>query len=159
MPDNQLVIGIDPGQSGAIAAISLYNHKVYALEKMPPTETDIYDLIYSLRHETVFAVIEKVHAMPKQGVSSTFKFGVGYGGLRMACIAAGIVLHEATPQVWQKLLGIPVRNVKKGETKNAHKTKMRAKAQQWFPTAKVVKDTADALLIAEYAFRIAKGVI
>ena len=52
----------------------------------------------------VFGVIEKVNAMPKQGVSSTFKFGTSFGFCQGMLVAAGIRFEFATPQKWQKSL-------------------------------------------------------
>lgn len=46
--------------------------------------------------------VELVHAMPKQGVSSTFKFGLGFGGILGACGALGRRVELVTPQKWKK---------------------------------------------------------
>jgi crossover junction endodeoxyribonuclease RuvC len=145
----ELYMGIDPGMSGGIAVIS-FSREVYALEKMPVTERAIWKLVK--KFEPIMAMIEKVHAMPKQGVSSTFKFGCGYGGLRMALTAAGIPFDEVTPQAWQKAMGVTVRNTKT-ETKRDHKKKLLAKAERLFPKCKPTLSTADALLIADYCLR------
>jgi hypothetical protein len=165
-------IGIDPGQSGGIACIEVYKSDGAIntqLTPMPSTEVDIWEVIWgfyethgrrhSLTHGmySVCAVIEHVHAMPKQGVSSTFKFGVGYGGLRMALIAASIPFEEVTPRTWQKALGVVVR--KKTETKTQFKNRLKAKAQQLFPRESITLKTADALLIAEYCRRKQLGLL
>ena len=149
-------MGIDPGQSGSIAVIRSTG-SVVQLMPMPATERDVFDSIKYLAEDSVNAVIEKVHAMPQQGVSSTFKFGVGYGGLRMALIAAGIPFDEVTPMKWQKALGVVKRNTKT-ESKNDHKKKLLQKAQQLFPGIKITLKTADSLLIAEYCRRTCMGI-
>lgn len=136
-------IGIDPGQSGGIAVVATgRDPKAW---KMPDTERDVYDLIYSLRRwydlEPI-ATIEVVHAMPRQGVTSTFTFGKGYGGLRMALIACGIPMAEVQPRAWQKALGCLT-----GGDKNVSK----AKAQALFPSLKITHAIADCLLIAEWS--------
>jgi crossover junction endodeoxyribonuclease RuvC len=140
-------IGIDPGKSGGLVAI----HPDGEVEawKMPATERDIWsffgDFNRSLgRLPPVFAAIEKVHSMPGQGVASCFAFGMGYGGLRMALIAAGIPFETVTPQKWQKALGC----LSKGD-----KNVTKARAQELFPAIKVTHAIADALLIAEYCRR------
>lgn len=46
--------------------------------------------------------IELVHSMPKQGVASTFKFGMGYGQLQGICAALRIPFVLIAPQVWKK---------------------------------------------------------
>jgi crossover junction endodeoxyribonuclease RuvC len=102
-------------------------------------------------------MIEKVHSMPKQGVASSFKFGRGYGGLRMALIAAGIPFEEVTPQAWQKALAIPKRS--KTETPVQWKNRLKALAQQLYPDIKVTLKLADALLIATYCQRKHTGTL
>jgi hypothetical protein len=41
-------------------------------------------------HKASCAVIENVHSMPKQGVSSTFKFGRAFGSI-VACVQVKMV--------------------------------------------------------------------
>jgi hypothetical protein len=83
--------------------------------------------------------------MPGQGVSSSFKFGMSYGSLRMALIAHSIPFESVTPQAWQKSL-----HCLSGGDKN----RTKARAQQLFPNQKVTHATADSLLIAEYIRRV-----
>ena len=92
-----------------------------------------------------FAYLEKVHAMPKQGVSSTFKFGLNYGFLIGCLTALRIPFEFVTPNTWQKALSCQ----SKGD-----KNVTKAKAQQLFPHLKIIHTIADALLIAEYGRRI-----
>ena len=140
-------IGIDPGKAGGIATITGREVTAY---KMPDTERDLWTLILRLSCavQTSFAVIEAVHAMPKQGVSSTFKFGKGFGNLRMALIAADVPFEDATPQKWMKALSIPKRA--KTDTTREWKNKLKAKAQELFQQIDVTLGTSDALLIAFY---------
>jgi crossover junction endodeoxyribonuclease RuvC len=133
-------MGIDPGASGGIATVG----SMIQAFPMPKTERDLWQLINNLSKQGVdFAYIEKVHAMPKQGVTSMFSFGQNYGMLRGMMIATGIPFDEVTPQKWQKRLEC----LTKGD-KNVSK----AKAQQLFPNLKVTHATADALLIAQYCY-------
>lgn len=135
--------GIDPGASGAYAQGTV----VFPFKNR--TERDIWDLFLKMMPCKVY--IEKVHAMPKQGVSSTFKFGQNYGALRMALIAAQIPFEEVRPADWMREFGL---RRKKGESDTSWKNRKKAKAQQIFPLAKVTHATADALLIAEYGRRL-----
>lgn len=153
-------LGIDPGQSGGLAIVTCAGtfFKCTFLEKMPGSEASIWDMISSYCDMANNAMIEKVHAMPQQGVSSTFKFGCGYGGLRMALVAEGIPFEEVIPQTWQKALGVPPRNTKQ-ENKRDHKKKLLAKAANLFPRVKINLYTADALLIAEYCRRKYEGLL
>lgn len=143
-----LCLGCDPGQSGGLALV--YSDGTAEVHKMPETERDLWDLARELADRwggdapcdfAPRAMIEKVHAMPKQGVSSTFTFGVGYGGLRMALIAAHFRLDEVSPVKWQTAMGCRTKG-DKNVTKRA--------AQQRFPGVKVTHAVADALLIAAY---------
>lgn len=143
------IIGIDPGGSGGIAMI---DEDYTVAFKMPATERDLWhsltEISSAASRDVVY--IEKVAAMPGQGVSSMFRFGMSYGGLRMAVIAAGLRLVEVPPGVWQKPFRLPTQK-KAGNTakKNAHK----ARAQELFPDLKITHAVADALLIAEYGRR------
>ncbi len=145
-------IGIDPGQSGGIACLTAVGDVWYAA-KMPETERDSWRLLVDTSAAPRIgcqALIEQVHSMPKQGVSSSFKFGQSYGFLRGILIASEIPFDQVTPQRWQKAIGC----LTKGD-KNVSK----AKAQQLFPAVKVTHAIADALLIAEYCRRLRLGLL
>ncbi len=152
-------IGIDPGASGGIACL-VFDHcsdsRVLAAKPMPKTDKDIVDFLQFIKTQGVcFAVLEKVHSMPGQGVASTFKFGTSYGKLRMALVACEIPFEEASPQKWQKRIGCLVKT-KKGSpklTKTEKKNVNKAKAQELFPELEITHATADALLLAEYCLR------
>lgn len=155
-------LGIDPGQKGGLVALS--NFGVIEYEVMHSTEFDIWLWFEDRNHLNVTACIEKVHSMPKQGVASSFTFGVNYGNLRMALTAAGISFEEVLPRTWQKGLGIPPR--KKTETRNQFKNRLRGVAQQLFPQLPIWKEPrskgrqlaiCDALLIAEFCKRKDQG--
>lgn len=145
-------IGIDPGASGGLAVMWTEHEGAWQVEASPmlATETDIADWLRSW--ETGHALIEKVSAMPGQGVTSMFKFGQSYGTLRGILTALRIPWEEVRPQKWQaefslvfpKSMGLTVT-----EKKNRHK----AKAQQLFPSVKVTHAVADALLLASFCQR------
>jgi len=136
-------IGIDPGKSGGMAVIES-NGEVFAWPFKNETECGIWEIIYDNSCQRVVAMLEQVHAMPKQGVSSSFNFGMSYGALRMALIAAEIPFETVTPGKWQRVLGC----LSKGD-----KNVTKAKAQELFPSVKVTHAVADALLLAEYCRR------
>lgn len=144
MTRHPLCVGADPGASGGLALV--YSDGTAEAYKMPETECDVLDLARELRSRwdgagVPTATIERVHAMPRQGVSSTFKFGVSYGGLRMALLAASFALHEVTPVAWQRAMKCLTRGDKRIS---------KARAQQMFPGMKVTHSTADSLLLASY---------
>jgi hypothetical protein len=144
-----IYLGIDPGASGGLAAS---NGGLWSITPMPATERDIWNWIVDCH--ALRAVIEKVGGYiagnPSPG-SAMFKFGLSYGGLRMALIAASIPFDEVTPQRWQKTLGISPRG--KTESKSQFKNRLKGKAQQLFPQVNVTLATADAVLLAEYCRR------
>lgn len=149
-----IYIGIDPGKSGGLVAIG---DRDILIGKMPATEHDIaavFDRITCLSTETgtcMIAYIEKVHSMPKQGVTATFTFGMNYGFLRGVMVAYGIPFEEVTPQKWMGYFSI---KRKKDEPKTAFKRRLLGKAQNLFPHVNgLTLATADALLIAEYCRR------
>ena len=87
------------------------------------------------------ATIENVHAMPKQGVTSSFTFGKNFGFLIGLLTACCIPYKFVTPQKWQK----GMQCMTKGD-KNISK----AAAQRLWPKIKITHAIADSLLIAEY---------
>ena len=146
------ILGIDPGQSGGIAFLWWKDPLVF---KMPDTERDVLNILEEIKTEKIgkrpfFAYIEAVHAMPKQGVSSTFKFGMNYGMLRAFLIALGIPFETVTPVKWQTALGC-----RTGGNKNVTKRK----AQELYPHIKITHAIADALLIATFGYRKQNGTL
>jgi len=138
-----IFIGVDPGRSGAMAVVN-GRGQVLHIVKNNSTERDLWQSLcdWAALTPRSYAVIESVHSMPKQGVASSFKFGVSYGFLRGLLIASGIRFTEVSPVKWQTAM----RCRTKGD-KNVSK----ARAQQLFPRLHIVHANADALLLAEYA--------
>ena len=136
-------IGIDPGQSGGIGILSESGDIIQAFKFKDSTPADVsemFDFITQL-DGSIFALLEAVHAMPKQGVVSSFKFGQSYGFLEGMLVAHKIPYDKITPQKWQKNLGC---------TSKGDKNVTKQKAQQFWPEWKFTHATADAMLIAEY---------
>lgn len=159
-PVGRVILGIDPGVTGGLVILT-EGGIVDDYIAMPSTELDLWKWI-SKKKGVDEVYLEKVWAAPtqgrKQGGSSMFKFGYGYGLVNMAVTAAGLRLHHVTPLTWQKELKIPSK--KKEETKPQHKERLRKKAQQLYPNLDVWDRTlgeqravCDALLIAEYGRR------
>ena len=153
-----MIIGIDPGQTGGIAAID--NGRVMALQDMPTSprlhgkgqQVDAYQLSSMLLHiaQGGYATVhlEAVNAMPKQGISSTFRFGEAVGVVLGVCGALQLPVKWVTPQRWKKQLGLT------GKDKDAARTY----AIQHHPevsdmlTRKKDIGRADAICIASYEF-------
>lgn len=145
-----IYIGIDPGITGGIAALSSDGHILLAA-KMPATELDLWTLVSQLPlNRGVLdtdrrAMIEKAQPMPKQGIVSAFTYGRGYGALLMTLTAAGIPFDQVTSPVWQQALSCR----SKGD-----KNVTKRRAQQLWPSRTITHAIADALLIAEYGRRL-----
>ena len=139
----RLYMGIDPGYSGAIVVI---DHKGQFIDsvRLSETEHDISDFIDEYSEHVQAAVLEKVSAMPRQGVASTFKFGTSYGFCRGLLVCHRVRFEVVTPGTWQRAMGC----LSKGD-----KNVTKAAAQRLFPGEKVVHATADAMLLAEFARR------
>lgn len=101
---SQSLIAIDPGLKGGIA----FQKQQATTAKPLPTAGKDLDLVtlaaWIEAAQPQLAIIEKVGAMPKQGVSSTFKFGSGYGGLLGICAALQIPVELVTPQRWKRVV-------------------------------------------------------
>ena len=111
-----VILGCDPGQTGAIAAYD--GTIITGLIDMPTMArlhgsgrqvdpytlaTEILDLCAG-RNATV--VIEAVSAMPGQGVSSMFRFGESVGVVLGVLGALQMPVRWVTPQRWKKAAGI-----------------------------------------------------
>ena len=135
-------LGIDPGQSGGAALLDSEGRHIDAFKFKNMTDHDIAE---ALREWTGFGTIkclvEKVHAMPKQGVSSTFNFGRNFGFLVGCLTSLQIPFDFVTPNKWQTALQCQTKG---------NKNITKAKAQRMFPTLKITHALADALLIAVY---------
>ena len=139
-------IGLDPGFSGAWGMID-HNNEYIACGDMHHTDKHILtqlvfaEIIDNLHGDDCEVVVETVHSMPKQGVASSFKFGVAYGGAVALAERLHCAWHMATPQVWKKALKL-----------DSDKQKSLDLARQLWPTAplKRQKDNgrAEALLMA-----------
>ena len=141
-------IGIDPGKSGAICVLSVSDIDFYQFSEVGYANV----LSRFVNDPECFCILEKVHAMPKQGVSSMFSFGMNFGFIQGLLTAFKIPYQLVDPRTWTKSFGC-------GNDKEEHiKT-----AQRLYPTANLKRTErctkchdgfADALLMAEYGKRI-----
>jgi crossover junction endodeoxyribonuclease RuvC len=148
------IVGIDPGNSGAISFITSPDKPEKMLYyKLDNTERDIWFFIEELKlnYSPLFAYIEEVHSMPDQGIVGAFTFGKNYGFLIGLLTALKIPYEFVTPQKWKKEMRCIAP---KGSTKVQKKNIDKAAAQRLFPDIKITHANADALLIAEYGRRI-----
>jgi len=151
-----IYIGGDPGKRGGIGVV--YRPGIANAHKWPESERDGLELLRSLSevpsNYTLMGMVEKVGAMPGQGVTSMFTFGRNYQAMRSAFLAARVPFDDVTPRTWQKAIGIsPRKKVGKKfvETKTQFKNRLKAKARQLYPNTDITLATCDAVLIAHYA--------
>lgn len=149
-----MVIGIDPGFSGAIAFYNKSKLKVYDLplkKFMGRNQIDgeaFAKIIKQYNKNISFAVIEDVHSMPEQGVVSTFRFGYNAGILLGVLNALNIKVLKVKPAVWKSALGLT--SSKKLSLELAKET--FPFYLQYFKRAKD-DGRAEAALLAEFGFR------
>lgn len=104
-------LGIDPGLDGALAVLPLPSHNPETLAT-PTVGQGKRDLdmpairrwlenVEETHGEIRLAAIEKVHSMPKQGVASTFKFGMGFGKIQGILAGLQIPFILVSPQAWK----------------------------------------------------------
>jgi hypothetical protein len=145
-----LLLGIDPGASGAIA-VKWPDKPILAYPM--PDDPDLVEMLaayYStalLEGYDLVAFLEEVGGYigkPTPG-NAMFNFGNGYGFIRGVLAANRIKTVLVRPQTWQK--GVSgVQSTKGPERKRA----LKEAAARLYPNIKVTLTNADALLIADY---------
>lgn len=163
-------IGIDPGLDGAVAIINstvpvedptriqLYHTPTTKIKKgkgersiyLDNSMANILEHLYCINN-SCHVFLEKVNAMPKQGVVSMFSFGMGYGMWKGIIAAYHLPCTLVTPQAWKK-------EMMPGMDRSDKKSSL-VRAQQLFPkiSDQLIKTSdigkAEALLICEYGRR------
>jgi len=156
-----LIIGIDPGISGAICFFE--NGQIKEIIDMPvmadgkknkrqvngpQVYNEISSRINKFSKKDITVVIEQVSAMPGQGVTSMFNFGQSFGVLKGICSAMQLPMYFVRPAKWKKYFNLI----------NSEKDASRTKAIQIFPyvSEKLSKkkdgNKADAILIASFFY-------
>ena len=152
-----IIIGIDPGLSGAIAVLE--NHIVKKIFDMPVmsegkknkrqlNSAQLVELIKQniKNKEETAIVVEQVNAMPGQGVTSMFNFGQTFGAIKGICAALELPIFFVRPSKWKKHF----------ELINASKDSSRTKAIEMYPklsnqlAKKKDVNKSDAILIARF---------
>ena len=153
-----IILGIDPGLSGALAFLDTKTG-VIAVEDMPTVTVlrnrkekrevspQLVAAMVVKRHVEA-AFLEKVNAMAGQGVSSVFSFGRSFGMIEGILAALKMPVTFVAPATWVK-----------GVARSPGKDASRARAMELFPYNvdyfKRKKDDgrADAALIACWGLR------
>ena len=154
-----LIIGIDPGISGAICFFQ--NGEITDVIDIPSMAdgkknkrqinsqqvfNEISERIFNIPKKEIIVVIEQVSAMPGQGVTSMFNFGQSFGVLKGICSAMQLSMYFVRPAKWKKYYGLI----------KTEKDASRTKVIEIFPyiSSKLSKkkdsNKADAILIANF---------
>lgn len=151
-------IGIDPGQKGGLAAVdgdgSLISvRKLVVIQSGKLKWIDGNWLYSALLDIQIHApqgqarcVVERAQFMPKQGGSSSFNYGVGFGSLLSIIQARGLPLEFVQAAKWKRVLGV-----------TSDKATAIDRARLLYPDADdfspLTDGKAEALLIAHYSLR------
>ena len=154
-----IIVGIDPGISGALCFYS--NGNVIDVIDMPTMAEgkknkkqvngrQIFNEILNIKNtfagHKINVVVEQVSAMPGQGVTSMFNFGQSFGVIKGICSAMELPIFYVRPAKWKKYFNLI----------NAEKDASRTKVIEMFPkisqklSRKKDNNKADAILIAKY---------
>ena len=143
-------IGIDPGKSGGIACIDTESGICYTV---PYNDKALIDMCSceSRNNYKVMCCLEKVGAMPGQGVVSMFNFGQSVGYIKGVLESIRIPYQEITPQKWKREFGLTSDKAKSAEICRKLFPDISLLAT---PRCKKPHDgMTEALLMAEYARR------
>lgn len=157
-------LGIDPGLSGAFALVAPGGALVDTVDmptlailrnRKSKREIDVAavaDFMRVRKHQIDCAFLEKVGAMPGQGVTSMFAFGKSTGIVVGVLGALEIPLTHLAPQKWKKTMS--VSGGKDGSRQRALELWPRQSA---FFARKMDHARADAALVAECGRRMLEG--
>tara|TARA_Y100000748_G_C15284928_1_gene406025 strand:+ start:157 stop:636 length:480 start_codon:yes stop_codon:yes gene_type:complete len=152
-----IIIGIDPGINGAISIIE--NKKILEVYDTPTmidgkknkrqiNSAQVTNIIKERlnKDKEVVVVVEQVHAMPGQGVTSMFNFGQSFGVIKGICAALSLPIFFVRPSKWKKYFNLIKTN------KDASRTKVIEAYPEISSKLHRKKDSnrADAILIALY---------
>tara|TARA_B100001540_G_C15622699_1_gene558348 strand:+ start:156 stop:650 length:495 start_codon:yes stop_codon:yes gene_type:complete len=154
-----LIIGIDPGISGAICffengeikdVIDMPNMAEGKKNKKqingPQLFNELDKRIQNIQKKNISVVVERVSAMPGQGVTSMFNFGQSFGVIKGICSAMQLPIYFISPSKWKKYFNLI----------KTSKDASRAKAIEIFPyistklQRKKDSNKAEAILIASF---------
>jgi crossover junction endodeoxyribonuclease RuvC len=147
-------IGIDPGLTGAIAAVTADGALMWA-DDMPVLagRVDAHELVDFFEIEVVTNVtVEIVGTRPGQGAPGVLKMGTNYGIVLGVIGALCLPVEHVTPAVWKKAMGV-----------TADKETSLRRARELWPTMadrfarKKDDGRAEAALIALYGMRKWRG--
>jgi hypothetical protein len=146
------VLGVDPGEKGAICLLVPSLGRV----EFMPTNTVPYKLLCWLQavsdtYNVSLVMIEDVHSIFGVSAGSNFNFGFNLGLIHGLLEQIHTMKDTVTPKKWQKQLGITEKG--KGIKKNTFELiqKLYPTAPLTGPKGGLLDGRSDALAIAHYA--------
>lgn len=172
-----IVVGCDPGSSGAIAFLDVDTNALLAVHDIPIDKVQVgkhmrsrinrpklLHILYQARGAAVFT--ERPEARPMRGTNKQtgqttlrqpgamgmMTLGENYGTLLMGLTAAEMALTEVRPGIWKKAMSV-----------SASKDDARRRAEELFPymintfARKMDSDRAEAAILGLYGIRVLKG--
>jgi crossover junction endodeoxyribonuclease RuvC len=144
-----LILGVDPGKTGAFAVIDQHTGELQIVEDMPTIGKHVNANVVAKYIDqwhylgVTHAVIEDVHSMPGNGHAGAFSFGRSKGVVEGAIAARYIPITWVTPAKWKRDAGLRA-------DKDAARQLATNTWPTWADTFKRVKDDgrAEAALIA-----------
>ncbi len=172
---DMLVLGVDPGSTGAISLLDDVTHDLIEVVDLPfyevklKTKTkngnvrkrkklDCYKIACMMKRYARLGVkvvyLEEVHAMNNDGSVQAFSFGECFGILKMAIAAAELQCCMITPRQWKDGLSLL----------GSDKDDARKMALELWPTVNFFKrkkdhNRADSALLALYSSKVASCAI
>ena len=161
---NALTLAIDPGLTGAFALLSPIGDLI-AVEDLPVIRdgtlawidaSALFSRLLELRDGLpLHAVVERVHAMPKNGSQAAFSQGLTLGSIVAALQLSAVRIEFATPSQWKRALGLTTSVRERSGTEL--KRVSLDKARLLYPHAPLDRQKdhgrAEALLLAHWYFR------
>jgi crossover junction endodeoxyribonuclease RuvC len=147
------ILGVDPGLAGGLAVIDIDIDSTVLVDAIDipitgvgaKTRVDVLAIRdWILAHQPRHALIERAGVMPKQGISSGFKYGRAVGSLEAVIACCEVPMTIIEPTVWKKF----------HQLRGGEKEASRQRALQLFPAAhrllsrKMDHGRAEAALIA-----------
>jgi len=157
-----IAISVDPGISGAIAAVK-DGRTLVALHEMPVLRAVknakvsrsvdgaglarlVRDIMAKDQQEYYECVIEKTASMPGQGVASTYSMGHSRGVAEGVIQTLGLPMQLVAPAIWKRSMGF-----------TSDKEYVRGQMQMQFPDADLSRkkdhDKAEAMAMAVWLWK------
>lgn len=144
-------LGVDPGKDGGLCILRSDGVPLKWC-RMPDGKVRIADWITQARdrYANLVLITELAQAMPKQGVTSCFRYGQHFASFEDAALHLRIPYVEVRPHLWKQAMGL-----------SKSKSDSVSACRRLFPTVDLVPPgcrkehdgIAESLLIAEYGRR------